>query len=84
MEHETTTAVVEDERAVALTPAAAVVLAETGRTAEGHEGEAWFARDGMIDDAAVHDGREDCAVGLHGGHDGEAVFFGQERPDGVE
>jgi hypothetical protein len=31
MEHETTTAVVEDERAVALTPAAAVVLAEIVR-----------------------------------------------------
>jgi hypothetical protein len=59
-------------------------VAETGRTAEGHESDSWFVGDWMIDDAAVHDRRQHCAVGLHGGHDSEAVFFGQERPDGVE
>ena len=59
-------------------------MAEPGRTAERYEGDAWFVGDRMIDDATVHDGRENRAVGLHGGHDGKAVFLGEERPDGVE
>ena len=64
--------------------AAAPDVAKTGGSALGDERDSWFVGDGVIDDPAVHDGGEDRAVGLHGGHDGKAVLIGQERPDGVE
>ena len=59
-------------------------MAEPGRTAERYEGDAWFVGYRMIDDATVGDGRQDCAIRLHGGHNCKAVLLRQEGPNGFE